>query len=548
MPIPLVLLLALALHGGRYLPPHPEPGDEPEPDPTAPVLQPGFGPTASVVPDRWEWWFDLNREQLVDRRRLMAERAPPPGQPALEPVGDDLRRTVVLPVLLELLGHHNRDVRASAAVAVARLGTTSALPAVEEATRDPDLFVRTQAVLALGMAPSGAPTERLTALLRGRTVDGEIRAFAAVALGLIGSRESLDVLRGLLAPERLARLDNQLRAGVVFAAGVTGDDALLPELVALHRSKLVKGDGRLRAVLAVALGRTGGAEAVPPLLDLVVDADNQVRRSAASGLEAVAPLLGGSLVPLVARARVESDLAARANLYRVLGLAGDHVESRAFLVAELERATTLVRPHVALALGSVGGAEAVAALRARLDGESELSARASLLTALALAGDPDLLPILRDELESAREPVYVASLCRAAGLLGEPDEELRAMLLDRAETVHDVEVTRLAVLGLGLLGDRLAVRELADTLPEVGSTVDRAARAYALGQAGDATTIDALVRAATDERQPSYVIAYAVTALGELCDPRPRSPAWRLSRHAELHDDLSQLVELYRLP
>ena len=69
-----------------------------------------------------------------------------------------------------------------------------------------------------------------------------------------------------------------------------------------------------------------------------------------------------------------------------------------------------------------------------------------------------------------------------------------------------------------------------------------------MGQVGDRDTIAPLLRLVQDERQPSYVIAYAVQALGEVCDARSRSPVWRLSRHVSLYHYVTDIYELYRIP
>jgi HEAT repeat protein len=542
----LVVVSLLCPHGGQYLPPHPQPTIVRPPVDDAPV-QPGYGPFLELQPDRWEWWFDFNREELVDRRRRMRLDPGASVDGGFSEVDDEVRLKAVLPVLLEALKHHNRDVRAAAALSVARLGLPSAFSAVVERTGDRDLFVRTQAILGLGFAHDAPTAELLSAILGEKSQGSEIRTAAAVSLGLLATPECIQILERYLRVGTMKHLDFLLQAGVVYAAGVAGEDAPVESLLLLEKSWQVKNDARLRSLLAVALGRSGSKPALKVVLRLLTDADSEVRRSAAAALEGLeAQVEEADAKRMLAQAAVENDLAALGNLYRALGRVRLPV-TQAFLRRQLTRATTLIRSQVALALGLDGDPAHGDLLLEQLSDLHELSGRGALITALAMIRDPRVVPLLRDELQSASDPVYVGALCRAAGLMGVPDEDIVERLVELAQTVHDVEVARLALLGLGLLGQRAQVTALADSTVDVLATVDRAARIFALGQVGDRDTLPPLLALVGDERQPSYVIAYAVQALGEICDARSRSPAWRLSRYVNLYHDVPNIFELYRM-
>lgn len=544
--VALVFASLLLPHGGQYLPPHPEPAIVRPPIDDAPT-QPGYGPYLELQPERWEWWFDFNREEIVDRRQRMRMVVPGGDDSAFQEVDDATRVERVLPVLRAALEHHNRDVRASATMSMARLGISSALPSVVARTKDRDLFVRTQAVLSLGFAHEATTAPSLEAILREPKHGSEIRMCAAVGLGLLATPECIAALERYLPPAILKKQDYLLQAGLVYAAGVPGEAAPLGALQRLEGSWLVQQDARLRALLAVSFGRSGTEAGLSAVLRLLGDNDSEVRRSASAALEGVAHLANGSQALLIIElAGKESDLSARANLCRAMGRVR-RPETRAYLLSQLDKGSTWVRPHVALGLGLDGDPANGDVLLERLDNLHELSTRGALITALALLGDARVVPILQEELKGNREPTYVSVLCRAAGLVGETDPEIVERLAELAGTDHNVEVARLATLGLGLLGQRDQVAVLADSAGEVLSTVDRAARAFALGQVGDETTIASLLALAQDERQPSYVIAYAIQALGEVCDARARSPVWRLSRHVNMHHDVPEIFELYRM-
>jgi HEAT repeat protein len=106
---------------------------------------------------------------------------------------------------------------------------------------------------------------------------------------------------------------------------------------------------------------------------------------------------------------------------------------------------------------------------------------------------------------------------------------------------------RSAIIGLGLMGARGQLDELAAGIIKVNGTVERASMLHALGIAGDRRMLPVLLEVAADEAQPTYVRTYALQALGELADPRDLSPCWQLSSHVELNHEVGFLFELYRV-
>ena len=542
----LLLAATLAAHGGQFLPPLP--------DPVAPLpsgailLQPGFGPLPVYRPDRWEWWFDFNKEELLDLRRRQRERAAADPDREVVPVDDALRRKQLVPLLRELTGHHNRDVRSTATLALARTGLADQLPKVREMTRDNDLFVRCNALLAVGMLGGPPAVERLGKALADRDLPSEQRIFAAAALALAGGPEAREILARRLTKERMAKENNLLQAGLLYAAGLSEDPELLAPLAALESTWMLRRDGQLRAVWVVALGRLGAPGGLPHVLAHMDDQDNQVRRSAGAALEALATLLDGDqLTAVIEHTADENDVPARINLLRALGRVR-RPDSRAFLTERLAKATTLMLPHLALALGMDGHPDNLEPILARLADTSDQTAVSALAVSLGLLGQPAAADELTPRFLAARDPLLQGYLCLGLGLLDVASDDARKEMLHLAETTHDVELVRLSVTALGLLGEEAALEQLAGTTRELRGTLDRAARLYALGPVADARLAGSLAAVAADERQPSYVITYAAQALGALGDPLDRSDAWRFSRFVELNHDLAYLIELYRVP
>jgi HEAT repeat protein len=555
----LVILLPLVLlppHGGQYIPPAPDPGT-----PTAIegiVAQPGLGPQLAFDPSRWEWWFDFNQEPLLDLRARMPARARSAGA-RFEPVTPDDRGTQVLPVLLEALRDrpasglvqpraNPRDVRAAAVLSLGRLQRTDAVPYIEIVLEgDPDLFVRTQAVLALGFSGSPQAVETLVRLFRDEKQGEEVRTYAVASLALVGNAQALDVLRAALSEKSLQGFNNQLRDAVLYAAGVSGDAALGDALRALPGTYFFGKEPDVRALAAVTLGRLGEPASLPELLKLLVDADNQVRRSAAMGFEALTGVLASvDVEQLIARIRDESDAPTRRVLLRALGQTRT-AAGREFLQAALPGGNVDDQPHVALGLALDGHFTNAAPLLSALAKAHESSHVGALALALGLLDAPDAIEPLTALLGEAKDPLLQSNLALAVGLLDPDQAEPSARLEELARSSSDVEVVRSAVIGLGLLGDRPRLAALAAGIPKVRGLVQRAALVHALGLVGDRQLITPLAAIAADEGQPAYVRAYALQALGELADPRELSPCWRLSSHAEMHLDVGFLFELYRV-
>ncbi len=123
--------------------------------------------------------------------------------------------------------------------------------------------------IAIGLsgAMDSAPVLRELAADRGNP---DVRAHAAVALGLLGDRqEAAPILRELL----LKKGNPMLQREVALALGLLGDRESIRTLVKLIRSDegiYVQGSA------AVALGRIGGGESARVLIDLLQDDDNSL--------------------------------------------------------------------------------------------------------------------------------------------------------------------------------------------------------------------------------------------------------------------------------
>jgi HEAT repeat protein len=117
--------------------------------------------------------------------------------------------------------------------------------------------------VALGMIGDRQSVKLLTGILKDRGEDRKLRGSAAIALGLIGDASANDAILATLRE----REDRTLRVDTAVAAGLLGDSRAVDELVKvlLHRrsSQFVLGS------VALALGQVGDHRAIDPMLAIL---------------------------------------------------------------------------------------------------------------------------------------------------------------------------------------------------------------------------------------------------------------------------------------
>ena len=276
--------------------------------------------------------------------------------------------------------------------------------------RDSDTAVRRNAIRALGNLGSAAPIDALAAKL---SESGEEKADAIRALGAIG-KPAADVLRRYLQTSKDPDAF-QVTGLLALAPNANRDDIAWVAPHLKSESKYV------RAAAASVLGRIGHPSAQAALVTALKDADPLARAAVAKALGQVGTIYAAQqLVPLL---KDPSPLVASMAAWGVGAAkyagAVDALKGAAKSRASPEAAPSRVgdmygRPELAAieALGRIGGAEAVAALRESLKSRSWLT-RATAAEALGQAGDksPEVLGDL-DKLLADR-----TNLVRAQALL-----------------------------------------------------------------------------------------------------------------------------------
>lgn len=418
----------------------------------------------------------------------------------------------------------------------------------------------------------------------GRTASGQAsvnertRAFAAYALGLLLQRTTqaalslriVDGLLAILAAPDLQRADLKVAAIEALAllpatwhapaAGLLRQ-RILETLGAYYTRALGPGEQLVQAHVPTAIARLanrdaglGGAWKVRFAADL------------AAGLAAASAGPGGGKgTPHIAQscALALGDLCSP----WTDALAADDAHCRLLWRAYREHRDQQVRAFAVLALGRIGGALARSTLVQELPTAGRameqpwlamalgvLSAREIAASNSGAAADPATVAALQAGLEGARNPNTIGAFAIALGLCQHrpSSDTLRALLREHRQ--RD-DLAGYLCIGLGLMADDLAIGEIravmqgSERRPQVllqsaralgllrdGTVVTDlcrqiqgsshglarlAALAAALGQIGDRRSLEPLLTMSADPSLTPLTRAFAVVALGSICDKDP---------------------------
>lgn len=487
---------------------------------------------------RWETWWDHNRARLVEEavalRLARASVTPSAGGPnrrdaRRERLADaEMLGEIAVPLLLEALDDRDRDVRASAAVAIGRSRNRAAGALLRAtAVNDRDPHVRECALVALGLVARGDEVTTLTNVLTDRKSRAQERQIAAVALGLAERAGATPLLAALSAQPSPHK---DLRAAIVAALGLTAsDDALKP--LRLGLSTDAGWDELSRSYALISLARLDDRSVLPlAITTLGFDGRVEMRRAAAI---AVARLAGEddakAVEALLTAYRKDTDGPTRR--LAVLGLGGlgaaAGTEALTDLYAKCEEDDP-TRPFLALALGRARATgKAAAALRGDIEKTTAPSDEGAYCVALGLAADGSSRALLEERLADTGSAWRQAHAGFALAMLG--GDASRDALRAAIDTTDDPELLVSLARALTVLGDGAAVKGLTTALETGTDTARRAGSARALGELHAAEALPALAAMLGDRKQPSAVRAACAAALGRLCATTDDAPLGRLT-------------------
>jgi HEAT repeat protein len=565
---------------------------------------------AGVGFEDWQYWWTHNQSELLALRARMLERSGPLTGSAAHGIGSrggSGTRTVratdaaileqVVPLLRDLLARDDEyfDVRAAAAIALAKIGDVASAPVLCALARGDvksHKVVSESAALAAGLLEKDLSEvrETLADLASDRSRTGSFaRPFAAVGLGFLPAPpDDAAAVRDLLLRVVAGREPGvDAKPACLLALGLRQDRDAVPALLAILRDGRVPVHGAeplsdLEVSYAVqALGRIGapGHERTGPTSvvdDLVVaagreSADVNVRRSAIVALGRVAPAappksLERAIESLVRVGQDGDDLQSRSFALIALGRiggnarTGDDARRRCVEVLgrmlESGKPASQMQPYAALGLGLVGRGLSDARrgvdeesirrpLRTKFRDTREPSVRASFAVASGLAGDgratDALLGVVSDDSANGRLRGYCAL---ALGMIGgaQAVEPVRALV----SGAEDRQLRLQASVAAGLLGDARAVAELLAALRDPDSSqYTLGSAAVALGAIGDERAIGPLCDVVRDaSRYPDLTRALAVVALGRIGDRRDVPTLSRLASDINYRAQVPAVSEL----
>lgn len=527
---------------------------------TGPAARTGLTPgsrgkkaEASEGFERWEFWWEYNKDAFLNLKANLASRTVMSGSSDfllgrenkdaatnVTKPSDKMIKSELVPSLLKALEDPYYLVRDAAVMALAKAGDKSVLPAIQKRLADENRDVQESAVVALGVLGEKDAVPTLLHILN-EDADGkkllntteirpELRAFAAVSIGLIGDESTIPALIALTHAKE-SRKDVPVAATV--ALGLMKAQSAVGQLAALLSN--TDSDELVRSYAATSLGKIGDRSAIPALVDALRDKSFHVSRSAvvALGLLADKDQDGKAVKELSEVLSKGTDIQSRNWACISLGQIGG-ADSKKALMNALDKERRSLQAFAALGLSifykKSADADVLASLRTAFADSKEQSVRGGLAIALGIVGDTESEKPLLDVVRSDGSPDLRGYAAVALGLMkarsATPDIE--NML---KENHNKADLARSSAIALGLMGDRNVVSILNDVLKNADVDEVRGSAALALGQIGDVTAIQPLTsllssKPGATERSR----AFAAAALGIIGEDQPLPVLSRITR------------------
>ena len=449
-------------------------------------------------------------------------------------------REGVIPVLKLGLKDSFFDTRAAAAIALGKCGNPDNAADIKELLKDENKQVRESTALALGILGNKEAIPDLVEIMNntkkakkmlardGKDILTRTRAFAAFAIGLIGSRtdisdtQGVSALLGMISEEQKLR---DLEVGPLVALGVMRSEEATQPLIEFVKNKKMHEQSRSYAVTS--LGKIGNRAALPTLLKALRDKKNPVRQSATIALGILANPDDKDVAKALQRVnKSDADRAVRNFSIMALGEIGGK-DNRNFLDRLLKNASNrFERTFAAMALGVYAQAtddlEIVVIgdkLHKAFRKEKNFEEKGAYAIAMSLMGVEKASEDLLKELEKGYgQASYRAHLCTALGLLNH--KPAIKIVREVVKEKGDVNLRRAASIALGLLGDKDAVSVLEKEIARSeNSQAVHGAVTQGLGFIGDVSAVPTLTEMVKDRKKfKDATRAFAAVALGLLGD------------------------------
>jgi HEAT repeat protein/type 1 glutamine amidotransferase len=280
--------------------------------------------------------------------------------------------------------------------------------------------------------------------------DDAVRAAAARAMARLGDAASVDRLATLAATDK-GDVRQGARVSLVRLAGADVDKRMLAAAAE------AKPEVRVELFLAMTARRTAGAS--PMLLKAAAGADESVRTAA---LEALAVLGQAADYPKLVELLVASKAASEAVEKAVLAVGGRMAtlaDRAGPVLAALKSAPADAKPALLRVVGSLGGAEALQAVRANVT-SADAAVRDAAVRALANWADEsaadDLLAIVKNSESGTHRVLALRGYLRLAAAAKEEATRLK-MLAQVRPIATTTDSKKMLLAGLGDVPDPAAL-------------------------------------------------------------------------------------------
>jgi HEAT repeat protein len=531
----------------------------------------------------WDWWWALNKERFLNlKNKVRSEALASDNTDTFlgEEVSGEGRvavttRTIrkrILPVLKLAVRDGYYDARSGAMIALGKVGhpeDMDLLYTIESYLRDHNKQVRESVCLALGIlgnedsltllmqiATNGEAARR--ALGRGTSdILSRTRAFAAVAIGLIGSRHGLD---DKIIDQLLEQVGSDVKGSVdrgiapALALGLVQSERAIPGMIRIFADR--EANDYVRAHVGIALGKIGARSAIRQLVMGLSDKKAQVCRSAAISLGLLTPRDDKKTIKKLRQyAKAAPDRATRNFCIMALGEIGGN-DAKAQLANLLIKGKNIYdRTFAALALGVAGFNDrggnhrkmAELLLKRYGDAKSDRE-KGALAVALGLLEHLPARVLLVKDLKTPGHQALKGYVCTALGLMNDKDAipAIQTLVKQRG----DPDLRRRAAIALGLLKDLEAVDTLKDVIESnVRSKAVLGAATVALGYVGDSRAIPLLSHLLAKDASGVYISkdvtrAFATVALGLLGDKDPIPVLSKIQENSNYLAQTEALAEL----
>ena len=516
---------------------------------------PGFKKAASDANVTWAAWWFFNDDRFLNlKAKVRADEAQTENADLF--MGEDTSdaginkipakkiREGVLPVLRLALKDSFYDTRAAAVIALGKCGMPDDLAEIKSVLGDRDKRVRESAALAMGILGNKEAIPTLIEIMNntkwakkelreGGEVLPRTRAFAALAIGLIGRRTDISDTQGLSALVKLMNDDREtksqmdLAVGPIVALGIMKSKDAIPELVKYLKNK--RNRTVARSFAATSLGKIGDRSALEPLLASLKDKQNAVVQSSTMALGQILEPTDEKEVKRVKK-MVSSSADIAVKNFAIMSLAQIGGEdNRQYITKLVTKGKALQKPFASLAVGvfyynnpEFDHREAAGKIIHKefksTKNPSDLGAHAIALGLMKYdtAGGDILKTLNKGGQASLRQHLAIS-----LGLMDYRDsiKDIREIVKEKG----DVDLRRNSAIALGLLGDRGAMKFLSEEISNSSNTQPvLGAVTRGLGFIGDASAVPLLTEMVKDTKKyKDNTRAFSAVALGLLGDKDP---------------------------